>query len=95
MINPEIGIQYIIGLLRQIDIDLGVGFFTINQVDDFVAFGHAANNVTIANLIKIGVGLARNRSFSFGKGRLPNLNRVVFLRAAVTLEINHVTIGKD
>ena len=95
VIDPEIGIQYVICFLDQVHIDFRIGFFAVDQIDDFVAFRHAAYHIPITDLVQIGIGFVASRGFRFGERSLPNLNGVMFLRGAFPLEINHVAVGED
>ena len=84
--DPEIAVLDVAGQLGQIDEQIGVGVLLGNQVQDFVAFRHAADQVAIADLVQERVGLGRRDVVRTHVRRLPDLQRVVFLGFGLRFE---------
>ena len=95
LINPEIGVDNVVGFFYQINIEVGVRIILRNQIHYFVALGHRAHDIFVADLINIRFLLLANLIVFPDVGRLPNLHGVVFLSGSIGLEIDQLSIFKD
>ena len=95
LVDPEIRVEDVAGLFDQIDVEVGVGVFLLDQAEHLMALGHAADDVAVADFVqeRIGVGL---RDVVFADvGGLPDLQGVMFLRLAVRLEANELAVLEE
>ncbi len=82
-VQPKVRIGNLTTLLHQIAVEIRVCVFLVDQVQYFMAFRHAANNVLIADFVEKRIVLCV-RNVVFADIRcLPYLNGVTFLRVTL------------
>jgi hypothetical protein len=66
-----------------------------DEGEDFVAFGEAADDLFVADLVEEGVAAAGRFVAGLMEGRLAELDHVVFLRFGIGAEEEQVAVGEE
>ena len=75
--DPEEAVEDVGRLLDDVDVEVRVGVFLVDQPQHLVALGHAADDVLVADLVQEGLFPPGRFEAFAGIGGLPDLDRVV------------------
>ncbi len=94
-VDPEITVVDVTGQLGEVDVQVGVGIFLGDQVEHFVAFRHAPDQVAVADLVQERIGFGRGDVVLAHVRRLPDLQGMVLLRLGLGFEADQFAAVKE